>query len=340
MNLRRGLRTSIIVLLITVIVWVIADRSVLRTSSEMTVKVSVNCTDPNYRVTVLKPADGNMRVKFTGPGRGIDRVITLQPPVTWDYDLSSDRAARAARKEQHTLPAKEGFARLADDYRVTLAEADPDEVVIRVQAIQRLDVRVVLAPEDEERVEAGAAIEPQEVKAVGLPAELAKLANPQRGAFPDLNLRSSRLQTGESDTQTVDLRPAIAGLDVRFDPPTVTVKNLRLKDFSSPQTISNIPVQLLGPPELLSKYDIRLDRSEIATLTVIAPRSDVLTAADVQAVIVLTADDKPNPEGAPTPRTPEIRFPRHPNVRLKADELEPVRPINFWLTERKDRVNE
>jgi len=336
MKLRARVRTAVIVLVITLVVWVVADRSVLRSSTEMSVDVTVTCDEAAYRVTIVEPAGEVMHVKFTGPGAGIDRVMTQDPRVKWQYDLPSDVAERAADMDRYVVSAREGFLRLADEHRVTVAEADPPQVAIRVERVGRVAVRVELSPEHRAQVAEGYTIEPVEVKAAATTSVLKGLGDGQLWAVPKLNLQSRRLMAGEPDSQTVDLAPNLAGADVTFEPTKVTVNGLRLTEFRQQRQITDkIPIQVSAPMELLRKYDlVRLDPAEeVTNLTIIGPRADVQSVKpeDIRAVLVLSASDKPNPTGTPIPRPLEFWFPNHPRVSVAGDPPE----INFTLQERK-----
>lgn len=331
MKVRKAVRTGIIVLVITATVWVVADRSVLRTSNEMVVDVSVTCTDPNYRVSVLEPASLTLGgVKFTGPGRGIDRVMALmaqEPRLKWEYDLASDEAEKAGRKQQYALPAKEGFANLAEQYRVTLAESDLSQVVIKVEGVERRRVAVDLSAADKEQLTNAYEFEPKDVTAIGPSAELDRLTG---GALADVALNTMRLRNGEFDEQTVGLRSSVPGLDVTFDPPKVTVKRIRLSDtfFESKKIEGKIRIWIQATPEVTKMYYVELDPPELSSLTVTAQQSDRLSADDVRAVLELLPNEAPNPAGTPTPRQLKISFPGRDRVRIEESDIPTV---NFTL---------
>jgi len=179
MKLASRIKTAAIVIVITLVVWVVTDRSVLRTSRETAVDVVVNCDEAAYRVTVLDPADKVLRVKFTGPGSGVDRVMAQDPRVKWTYDLANDVAEKAVGMERYVLSPRDGFTRLANEYRVTVAETDPPQIAVRVDRVGRAAVRVELAPEDRAQLADGVTIEPAEVRASATTAVLKKLADGQ-----------------------------------------------------------------------------------------------------------------------------------------------------------------
>ena len=342
MKLASRIKTAAIVIVITLVVWVVADRSVLRTGSEIAVDVVVNCDEAAYRVTVLDPADKVLHVKFTGPGSSVDRVMAQDPRVKWTYDLANDVAEKAVGMERYVLSPRDGFTRLANEHRVTVAETDPPQIAIRVDRVGRAAVRVELAPEDRAQVAHGVTIEPAEVRASATTAVLKKLADGQVWPVPKLNLRSRRLLAGELDSQTADLQPNIADIDVKFDPPRVTVSSLRLTEFRQERQITEkIPIQIVAPPGLLRKYElVRLDPAdEISNLTIVGPRADVQSVApkDIRAMLVLSASDKPNPTGStPIPRPLAFWFPNHPRVTIAGNPPE----VNFTLKERTAPVPE
>ena len=176
MKVGKGLRTTLIVTVIAVIVWVVADRSVLRSSNPMTVDVVVRC-DAGYRITIIEPADKTMTVTFTGPGRGIDRLAATEQRIKWEYHLSAREAARAAEEEApYAIPASDGFPRWAtDESRVTLADSDTPQVTVRVEKLDPKMFTVERPPDDLKQLTGDFEIAPRQVKAIGTEEELDKL---------------------------------------------------------------------------------------------------------------------------------------------------------------------
>lgn len=316
MKVGKSLRTTLIVTVITVIVWVVADRSVLRSSNPMTVDVVVRC-DAGYRVTVIEPADKTMTVTFTGPGRGIDRLAATDQRVKWEYLLSAREAARAAEDQTtYAIPARDGFARWAtDESRVTLADSDTPQVTVRVEKLGRQEVSVALPPDDQKQLAGKFEIEPRKVTAVGTAADLRRL---NEVAFAKINLKSDVLLSGKPDVQTVKLLPGNRELKdrVTFEPTSVTVRRLQLSQALVEKTIEGpIVVRIDAPPQIINTYRVMLDPAEISNLKVMAPVGVPLKAGDVHAVVKLDATFKPVGETGVL-RLAEITFPGHTRVTL------------------------
>jgi hypothetical protein len=316
MKVGKGLRTTLIVTVITVIVWVVADRSVLRSSNPMTVDVVVRC-DAGYRITLIEPADMTMTVTFTGPGRGIDRLVAVnatEQRVKWEYTLSAKEAARAAGEEApYAIPARDGFARTTDELRVTLADSKPSQVTIRVEKLDHELVAVELSQDDREQLTPDFEITPPQVKAIGTAEELTRLT---RGAAAVIDLESDALLAGKTDEQTVALRPGNRGLQITFEPKTVVVRNLRLTQSLVEKTIEfRIPIEIEALPRVTNTYRIVLDPPEITNLKVKAPLGVQLKPEDVRAVVSLKPNTMPTGE-TPVDRGVEITFPNHKQVTL------------------------
>lgn len=336
MRIGSQLKTLIIVTLITLAVFVVADRAVLRSSPEMTVNLALTYDDSRYRLRVLNPPDETLRVTFTGPGAGIDRILTQEPPVSWRYELSADVAEAAADVEQYFIPAREGFAHLAAEYRVTVAEVDPPQVAVAVDRITRRTVPVRLSPDDQAQLAPGWTVEPPEVKVAATDDVFAALADTELVAIPQLNLDARGLREGRVDSLRAELRLNVpTAAPVTFEPSTVTVGDLQLTTLRVRRTLEEaVPVRILAAKSVLDEFRLlKVEPESIANLRIVGPQSEVLslTAQDVWAVLVLRPSDRPTGSGTPLPRPLVFFFPNHEGVQV---DVEPD-PVNFVLERRQ-----
>jgi len=335
MKIGEKLGAAAVVLLITATVWVAADRSLLQTSPKLSVRVIVNGDDPNYRIRILKPdADGlhELRVTLVGPGRAIDKLLTESSRVVCRFSLSTAEAARAAAAEQLVLRPKDGLAWLAEQ-GLTLEECEPQEVVVKVARLEHKKVRVDLLPQDKGKVDDGYEIEPAEVDAVLTSAAKDRIGQQDWWAAPKIDLKSGQLISGQTDTQTVNLVPSTGDdPDIAFEPSQVKVKKLRLTAWEVPKIFAEkIPVSLQVPQNVFKEYNIEVDPAQISGLKIKGPASEIegLSAQDIQAVLVLTDQDKPS--ATPLQRQLHIVFPPG-REHVKVDGEPPL--VNFTLKGR------
>lgn len=348
MKVREHLSGLVMVLVMTLIVWVVADRSVLRTSREMTVGISVSVLDKaQYRATVVDPANRQMKVRFQGPGRAIDQLESRREAVTFQYTLSDAEAEQAIKPGSLAgsliVPAREGF-RTHDlvRSRITLDTARPQKVTIRVEKVQQRPVPVKLSPEVVRMVAEGWTVDPTEVVAELSLSAWEKLEGRQLQAYPQINLNAEPALARKETTQKANLMASIAGLDVRFVPPQAKV-TFQLTAPQDKRTMGPIPILVTGPVAVLDTYEVVIEDgldvelvdppdAVLKNLRVTGPASEVaeLTAEKVLVLLVLEKGDQPAKSFKD--RTLEIRFPEGSRVRF--DEDFPRPRVNFNLKPR------
>jgi len=124
------------------------------------------------------------------------------------------------------------------------------------------------------------------------------------------------------------------GIEATFNPPAVQV-TARLESTVSSKTLTQIPILITGPPEMLNAYQVvfQEDAVRLMDLKIQGPRQSVepLTAKDVRVELVLTPDDRPTEEGAWIPRVPKIL-----GLPANVEMVGPVPTINFNLKRRKE----
>jgi hypothetical protein len=319
MKYREGLSTAVVVLLVTLFVWVVADRSVLRASPEITVAIEVGSPDPLYRLRVVDPAgpDG-MLVRFRGPGRAIDTIASHQSDAPLRFRHVVRQEQLAGNRGEIILPVRVGFSHLDNvslEYARTPGDQQPIEnLIVQYEREEKLtEIPVELSAEDRRLLGENVLIEPQRVSAVILASQRDELRTPLV-AIPQLDLRE--VQPGREVTRTVTLRSNQSeNLDVTFNPPRVTVR-FQLVSRNIDREMQGIGVVVEAPPDLLNHYSIELTDSRVSVLKVTGPADEVdaLTPQDVTAALVLTERDRPGPSVLPRPLV--IRFPPGSNVKL------------------------
>jgi len=347
MKVREYLSGLLIVLVMTLIVWVVADRSVLRTSREMTVNINVSVLDKaQYRATVIEPANRKMKVHFQGPGRAIDHLESRREPVIFQYTLSDAEAEQAIETGSLVILAREGFRLMGD--RITLENALPQKVTIGVEKVQRKTVPVALSPAVAETVAEGWTADPMEVVAELSLSAWKDLKGRQLSAYPQINLKTEQAQARKETTQKANLVANIPGYDIRFVPPQADV-TFRLTAPLAEKNMDPIPILVTGPLEILDAYEVIILESRdvvlvdppdavLKSLPVTGPAAEVdaLVPEDILVLLILKKDDKPYESFIP--RTLEIRFPEGKRVRFDQDFPRPS--VTFNLKRRTTKSPE
>jgi len=331
MSVPRSLRTIFIVTIITVIVWVMADRSVLRTSDTLSLPINIVVNPQQYRVTVTDPSSQTLFMKFTGQSRGIDALlqeVASPAGLKWEYRLSPEEAEKAAAQGTYAIPVRDGILRLIRDYRVTLDESSASQVVVTVEKLIRRPERVKVRLSEELRSALQCDFDPPEVTVIGTRKDLEAFKSE---ALAQIN-KTLPLIDGRFDDQTVDLKPG-NDVPVTFDPPTVKVKNLQLpaKTLVARRVEGRIPILIEAPPELLKKYYVELDTASLDSLEVRAPRGVQIDAADVHVVLPIPREAAPSDTWTPGRLT--VTFPRLRGMNIEVPS-EP-QPVGYRLIPRE-----
>ncbi len=321
MKLLQLLKTAVIIFFLTLVVWIAADRAVLRTSPEIVVPVEVNSASAEFRVTVLEPSPAFLRLRFRGPGHVIDGLDQRLPSLVYRYTVSPAEATRAAGnagRGQLALTLRQGFETLARE-GASAEAVGPANVVVRVEKVGQIKVHVALAQTDRDQMAEAVSIKPQDVLATVPVAVLDRLRDEKLVAVPVVNLEDRLLLTGGESVQRAILRPSLENIAATFTPPEVEI-TLRLLAPMDKRTLNGVRIQVEGPPDLFARYDVVLVDPLLNNLKLKGPKADLdaLKPDDVKAVLVLKSDDQPS-EGSPKLRPLDLRFPDGSRVRLDAD---------------------
>lgn len=333
MKLLQYLKTAVIIFILTLVVWIAADRAVLRTSPEIDVPVEVNSSSADFRVTVVEPSPAVLRLRFRGPGHLIDSLDQHLPGLLYRYTVTPAEAARttgAAGRGQLALTLRQGFESLARE-GASAEAVGPANVVVRVEAVRQVSVHVALSQADRDQMAESLATKPADVLATVPVAALDRLRDEKLFAVPVVNLEDRQLLAGAESVQRAILRPNLDNLAATFTPPEVEI-TLRLLAPMDKRTLNGVRIQVEGPPDLFARYDVVLVDPLLNNLKLKGPKADLdaLKPDDVKAVLILKPDDKPS-EGSPKLRPLDLRFPDGSRVRLDADSPPNV---NFNLKER------
>ena len=342
MRIREYLSGFLVVLVMTLIVWVVADRSVLRTSREMTVSINVGVLDKaQYRATVVDPENRKMKVRFEGPGQAIDHLESRREEVTFQYTLSDAEAEQAIETGSLVILAGEGFRLIGD--RITLEKAFPQKVTVRVEKVQKKTVPVALSPAVAEMVAEGWTADPMKVDAE-LPLSVWKKLEKegrQLSAYLQINLSTEPARAGKEITQAAGLVPSIPGLDpdVRFVPPRVNV-TFQLTAPLDNKTMDPIPILVAGPLKVLDAYEVvivekgdvvLIDRPDamLKNLQVTGPAPQVAALTPESILVLLRLKENDKPWDTYQVRPLEVYLPQGSRVRFGEGLLTPKVTFNL-----------
>lgn len=319
MRIRQTISSVVLVFAMTLVIWVVADMRALTVSNELYVPIQVRSPGEQYRVRVVKPANGQMKVRFRGPKRTIDALGAYRDRLVFRYTVTPTQAEQAARGSgEIALAPRQGFEHLTE-MRITPESTDPDTVVVGVEPLEKIaGVKVRLAEQDQMQVADDWSATPSEVTAYVPEAALPDIRDTQWHAIPQLQLAVTPLEIGEQRTVTVALEPSIRNLDVFFEPSEVEVTFEPTTEIRT-EHVADVRVLVEGPPDIFDRYNVDLERRKVA-VTVRGPVTELeaVGSDDIRAVLVLRPDDQPNPDSRKL-RPLEIRFPEGSHLQVAGD---------------------
>jgi hypothetical protein len=328
--MKEALRTLPAVLILTLAIWVWADREQIRPGEEP-VPVQINLPAGTDYVAG-RPAPPNVMVKYEGPSAQVARM--RRNGKEWRAILNLSEA------QLHTGPleldAAEGFAHWADT-RVKVLEVKPRQVTVRLDRVLRETVPIVPTVPNAE-LAAPPTAEPSEATVVVTESEWARVPKEQRFVRAVAPLPKD---TGDETTFTL---PATlerrlggpSGIEITFeDPPEVKV-SVRLKVSPPvPLTIPEVDVRVTSLPEDFNRYRVTFpeDTDRVVDVHVVGPRERLtgVTKESIQVILEILPTDKPQPEGI-SRRLRVQGLP--PGVTL--DPEKPLKSIRFNLEKIED----
>jgi len=327
------IKTFLAVTVMTVAVWVWADLE--QTGTRETV-VPVEITVPqDYRIRSIRPKQ--LTVTLRGPKGELQGLDADPEEKVCRFNL----AEADLRSSPLLLPAREGLRHL-NDRRIAVTEVrDADgqafDGKIHAEVIHLIEVpNVRVQVQVTGAVASAASAQPPEVSA--------RVAEPDYQDFPkskeyvvaplDVEALPEDLQVQREVTLDRHLGGP-DGIEAALDPPIVTV-SVRLQATVTTRNLGRFPIHIAAPPEVLNRYRVvfQQDAERWVELEVEGPGPAVerLRSQDIRVQLLLTEDDKPNPDSW-LPRQPVV-------VGLPASVklARPLRPVNFNLEKYPEKA--
>jgi hypothetical protein len=328
------IRTIVAVAILTIAIWVWADLEQTAPPREVQIPVKV-VVPPDYIVKSVTPAE--ITVKFQGPKGEVEDLAASPEEMVCRLELTeSELKANPNRVVMH---AREGLTAWASRRIIVLeirGEHDgaiDGDVVVRVDHLVRVKVRV--EPKITGAVATVATVQPPEVEAQVAESELNSLPEARRFAVAPLVVSS--LPSNPQVEREVPLDRKLGGdggIAATFDPPIVKI-TARLESALVTKSLGRFPVLISAPPEVFNRYRVifQPEADRFVELEVQGPAPDVehLNPQDLRVQLLLTPDDKPDPDSW-IPRQPVVvNLP--PGVKL----AKPLPTVNFNLEKLSDR---
>jgi len=322
------------VALVSVLVWVYAERKVTETKTFVTA-IRLTAGKSTEWVVLDKTEWGGVVYKVEGSREALDRY-QQQVKQSVSYDVSPHVAGNGRPfPRELAVPTRDilNQERTITQMGLKVTSADPEAINVRLDRLRRETVPVELVYSNAELV--GPPTPKAEIAvAASKWQEILKIepAPSLRTVEKDLSGRP----TGQEILVTFDIIPEIATVPV----------TLQQASIEAPVTISQttktvsmtVSVRVLSPGdwEDIRKFDlIQKDRAEWRPEVKITGATKDLAALqpkDVDAYIVLTDDDKNPVESWLLPRPVQVRFP--PGLQVRLEGSPPT--VTFKLQKRPE----
>ena len=328
------IKTFLAVTVLTVAVWVWADLE--QTGTRETV-VPVEFTVPrNYRIRSVQPQQ--LTVTLKGPEGELQGLDADPEEKVCRFSL----AEADLRSSPLLMPAREGLRHL-NERRIAVSEVRDAEGQAFDGKIHAEVIHLVEVPDVRVQVQVTGAVasaasaRPHTVTARVAEPDLRNVPENQRYAVAPLNVETlpENLQVEQEVTLDRHLGGP-DGIEARFDPPIVTV-SAHLQAAVTTRNLGRFPILIAAPPEVLNRYRVvfQQDAERWVELEVEGPGPAVerLRPEDIRVQLVLTEDDKPNPESWLPSQPVVVGLPA--GVKL----TQPLRPVNFNLEKHAEKAS-
>ena len=325
------LRTILAVAVLTGAIWVWADIEQTAPPSEAQVPVKVT-VPPDYVVLGVAPKE--LTVRFSGPKGEVQNLTASPEEMVCRLELKESDL----KKDRLVLHARDGFRHWPARVVVTDIRSEHDgavdsDVIVRLSRLVNIKVRV--EPRITGAVVSAATAQPAEVTARVAESDLKALPEARRVAVALLAVSS--IPSNPQVERDVALEPRLGGaggIEATFDPPIVKV-TARLESAFVTKSLGRFPILIATPPEMLNRYRIVFQpgAERYVELEVQGPAPDIehLNPQDIRVQLVLTADDKPDPDSWLPGKPVVVGLP--PGVKL----VKALPTVNFNLEKPSEK---
>jgi len=326
------LRSILAVTVLTAAIWIWAD---LEQTGESQARVPVQVSVPaNYVLRRVMPE--YVTVKFKGPLGELQALNASPEDRVCRYDLPESEL----KGNRTVLKARDGF-RHWQARRITVTDVGDEsesaaDGTITVEFNRLVEVKVRVEPTVTGVVATAVTAQPPEVVARVAESEIKSLPEARRYAVARLAISSI------PPTQQVEMEVPLErrlggadGIEAEFNPPIVKV-TARLGSAVTTKSLGRFPILVTAPPETLNRYRVvfQPEAPRWVELEVQGPGPDLerLTPQDIRVQLILTADDKPDPDSWLPGKPIVVGLP--PTVKL----VKPLPTINFNLEKQTEKT--
>jgi len=326
------LRSILAVAVLTAAVWVWAD---LEQTGENQARVPVQVSVPaNYVIRRVTPE--YVTVKFKGPLGELQALKTSPEDMVCRYDLPESEL----KGNRAVLKTRDGF-RHWQTRRITVTDTSDEsentaDGTITVDFDRLVEVKVRVEPAVTGAVATAVTAQPPEVMA--RVAESAVKALPEAKRYVVARLAISSTPPTQQVEMEVPLECRIGGADgieAELNPPIVKV-TARLGSAVTTKSLGRFSILVTAPPEMLNRYRVifQPEAPRWVELEVQGPGPDLerLTPQDLRVQLILTADDKPDPDSWLPGKPTVVGLP--PGVKL----VKPLPTVNFNLEKQTEKA--
>lgn len=334
-NLLAGLKVLSWLAPLTLLIWIYAEREQVVPLDNQPIPIAVRSADLKTYVRLIMD-DENVMARLEGPrGRLDDVVRQIQP--------SSEKASvMLTIPEGHTLGQVHEF----DTAQLLGANPIFSRSGVRIVNCKPSRLRVFIDGYEDREFEVqkpagvtnlvGAPIfDPQRVS-VHAPRSVFAAAEQSGPILVEADLPSSGVINvpGPHDVVVRVMSRTLQGDNVTFSPSTVRAR-FEVGQSDVRYTYPSISVYVTGPRFLLEQYKVECDDT-IPNVTVIGPPDKIAElnredAARPWAVLQVTGDDRPTPDGAKRSRRIRFEVP-DPSIRVSSEDAQ--RTLEFRLVDK------
>ena len=331
---RERLKTGLIVVLLTGLIWFFADQADLD-SKTVSLHLSVQPPGTGYLVMAREPEVLEFDVTFRAP-RGVIREIEQELKTRLlNATFVPDKPPGDARFTHLTFESMKVVPQL-DEIRqrgLTIVSVRPATFSIDIDAMVRRRMRI--KPEFGELVVEAEEPKPNTVDVI-MPSAMAEeqagdtlaidVTRYVETSLPDkLQRKTVELQWRQGDPRAKLVHFEPPGFDIRF----------RLKDTATQRTLTSVPVAFSATPEVLGRYTAAaVDKTEfLQDITVAGPRQVVenLGIGDICLIVQVYGSDEANIGQTITRQIKQFLPPKiQPYIQI----VSPPRDVRFTLQDR------
>lgn len=327
-----SIRTLIVVTVLAMLAWVLAESQTLRTES-VTVRVSFDdgradqaALGPVVRVEPGQGWEGSAEVHLAGSAALIDQLLDeLRGGVrlTVGRELSGEPGTRA-------VDLREALRRAEPirDSGVTVDSVEPASVSVEVDQLEAVEAPVQVRVPDGAALAGPPRAVPETVRVVGPASALGRVGEGAAAIATLTDADLAPLVPGRDETVTgarVTVPEALAGQwGVQLQPPRVDVV-VQVRSKSATLTIPRLPVQIMLAPSELGRWTIAVEPADqdLTDLTLTGPQEQIdrVRRGEIRPTAVVALSFEELESGIGSKRATVLGLPAGVRYEVARDEV-------------------